>query len=191
MVLRQVSKILGIFVSLLALALLASACTAPYRTYTFLHETKPVTGYGVGYRTHFSFEYPAGYKLVNKYAQSAPQAPINVRFSSGTTTFGVNVGLPNRDTRNSKMAADKTVDSVVSFLNDPTLIQRSAANISGIAAEIIVFPDNRGPGNLMVQAMFFDFDDRIWDLFIYSQISSAEQAKLDLEHIVETFKILP
>lgn len=39
--------------------------------------------------------------------------------------------------------------------------------------------------------VFLDVDGRLWNIFIYSRTSKAEEAKRDLEHIISTFKILP
>jgi hypothetical protein len=189
MVLWRFFYIFGILVALLSVALAAGACTTDYKTYRFLHETKPVPGYQVGYRTHFSFEYPAGYRLVHKYARSAPQAPISVRFSRGTITLGVEVSPPTHDTPN----AERSVYRLISALGDANPVhERSSANISGIAAEMIAFADRRGPTPLEVREIIFDHDDRIWRLFIfYPGNRDADQAKQHLEHIIETFKILP
>jgi hypothetical protein len=40
------------------------------------------------------------------------------------------------------------------------------------------------------RAVFSDFEGRIWDIFVYSDAGRTEQAKLDFEHIIQTFRML-
>ena len=188
-----------VLVSLMAAAPTVDACsTSEYKTITMQHSVGSSSPYSVQYAIHFSFEYPSGYKRISTYAKSNPGAPFSVRFARGTgalgcvqrtdTVFGVNVNWPYSEARNAREAADRTVTG----LGTPELVsQRSFTMVAGIAADLLVFRDPRMPDTPEERAVFFDFDGRIWNVFIYSDTARAEQAELDFEHMLETFKILP
>ena len=197
MVLRRVFKILGLLLLLLLLALTMGACTTEYKTYTFFHQSKPQPHYQTAYTTHLSFEYPRDYRKEHTYTRSAPNAPVEVSFerggifdcSSTDTTFGFSVGTPTLEWRNAKTAVNRRL----SLLGNSSVVhERSSTTINGLPAEIIVYTYPEMRRNLTeAREVFFDFDNRIWNIFIYSDTSRAEQARMDFDHILETFKILP
>ena len=150
------------------------------------------------YVTHFSFEYPSGYRKVMTDARSEPPAPLVVRFAKATgvfgcvrqtdTCFGVSIIWPSREARD----ALEAVDRVISGLDDPNLVrERSSAAVAGIPAVQVAYRDPRVLDRPEMREVFFDYGGRIWNIFIYSETSRAEQAKLDFVHVVQTFKILP
>ena len=197
MVLRRAFKLIRVLLALLLLALTMGACTSEYKTYTFFHQSKPQPHYQTAYTTHFSFEYPRDYRRVSTYTRSAPNAPVSVRFAKGgifscsgtgtDTTFGFSVKTPTLERRNAKAAVDRTILG----LGDSSLVyERGSITVDGLPAELLAYHDPRMPDHLDVRDVFFDFDHRIWHIFIYSDTSGAEQARMDFDHILESFKIL-
>ena len=174
------------------MALLAGACSAPeYRTFEFEHSTRPSSAYETPVITRFSFEYRSEYRKVMTYAKDNRAAPLEVRFALATgafgcvrpadTVFGVNIDWPDRDWRDAKEAVDRTIAGLVS----PELVrERSSITVAGIPAELLVC-DTAMPE----RAVFFDYEGRIWNIFVYSQSSQADQAKLDFEHVVASFRL--
>lgn len=180
-------------------ALVAGGCssTPPYKTFSFEHRTKPNAQYPVEQVTHFSFEYPRGYKRSGTYAKDDPVPPIIVWFARATgtfgcvrrtdTIFGVNVGW-SPESGNATEAASRAL----SALGDGGLVrERSSVMVGGLTGEQVVYHDPRQPNAPEVRAVFFDYEGRIWEIYIYSETARAEQAKLDFDHIIQTFKILP
>ncbi len=190
-----------VFSTLVILAAMAAACggTSAYKTFTFDHRTKPnAQDHPVEQVTHFSFEYPGGYRKSGTYARDDPNAPVSVRFvrATGTlgctrlndTVFGINIGLGFSGYRNAAEAASRAV----SALGDGGLVrERSVATVAGLTGVQVVYHDPRMPGTPEVRTVFFDYGGRTWDVFIYSESAGAEQARLDFEHIVQTFSIPP
>jgi hypothetical protein len=182
-----------VLVATMAMAPVVVGCdTSEYHTFSFTHSTGTDSPYSVRETISFSFEYPSGYKKIMTYAKNNRAAPIAVRFARATgafgcvrpadTVFAVNIGWPSRESYDAKEAADRTIAG----LGSPELVQeRSPTIVAGIPAELLVF----GATQMPERAVFFDFDGRIWKIFIYSQSSGADQAKVDFEHIVETFKV--
>ncbi len=192
---------LVIFLSALAVvAAMAAACggTSPYKTFSFDHRTKPSAQNAAEQVTHFSFEYPRDYRRTSTYVKPDPVPPIGVRFARATgtlgcvrqtdTVFGINIGYGFSGYMNAAESASRAV----SALGEGGLVrEHSSIIVAGLTGDQVVYHDPRQPNAPEVREVFFDYDGRIWDLYIYSEAALAEQARLDFEHIIQTFKILP
>ena len=151
---------------------------------------------GSGYKTfeelkgadHYSFEYPAGYRLTMHHANPYPRAVNGVRFvrklSDGSEiVLGVNIGNPAVEYRNAKAAADRLLS-----VAGRELIERSTGTVSGVSCEVVtLFTET----SKFEKKSFFDHNGRLWEFYVYSERDKAEQVKADFEHLFNTFKILP
>ena len=196
---RKSVGISWLLVGFVLAAIVAGGCSSsPYKTFSFEHRVKPNAQHPVEQVTHFSLEYPRDYRRISTYVKPDPVPPIIVRFARATgtfgcvrrtdTVFGINIGWGSRGMWN----AMEAVDGAISGLGDPDLVhERSSVTVAGTAGEQVVYHDPRQPSAPEVRAVFFDYDGRIWEVYIYSETARAEAAKLDFAHIIQTFKILP
>ncbi len=199
MSIRHAFRACLLLVALTVTAPVVSGCdTSEYHTFSFTHTTGTDSSYSVRETVAFSFAYPSGYRKVMTYAKSNRAAPVAVRFARATGSFGrvrqtdtvfaVNIEWPGREWRDAKEAVDRAISGLDSL---ELVRERSAATVAGIPAEQVAYHDPRMPETPEAREVFFDHDGRIWNILIYSETIGAEQAKLDFEHIVQTFKILP
>jgi hypothetical protein len=173
-----------ILVVSVVMALGAGSCnTSQYKTFTLKQ-----------FDIHFSCEYPASYKIVNKYTPNNPNATIGIRFAprkflwfTEDPVFGVNIG--------SRLA--KHVDPVTAAerAGSHTLeqrLERTSLIVADVPAEMVIYSSksfNDAPSvNISV---FLEAEGRLWNIFIYSRTEKAEEAKQDFGHIISTFEILP
>jgi hypothetical protein len=158
---------------------------------------------GSGYKTfeqlkgadHYSFEYRAGYRLTMNHAHSDPRAVNGVRFvgklSDGSEiVLGVNIGNHAAEYPNAKAAADRTLS-----VAGRELLERSAGIVSGVSCELITLFTESIPANKLTSKFekkaIFDYNDRLWDFYVYSERDKAEQVEADFEHLFNTFTLLP
>lgn len=173
---------LGLIALMVAVPTLTGCNTSQYKTYTLKHGA-----------VHFSFEYPSYYKKQSEYLQSSELAPIGVRFvhrqpaaPSEDTVFGLNIAPPAPEWRDAKAA----VARIISLGDTIQVTEQSPINIAGISGELVVYLDSRMPNTPSVREVFFVSDALLWNISIYSDESEADQAKVDFDHILQTFKIL-
>ncbi len=168
-------------------------CARPaYRTFEFKHITDSIPGYDGAVTTRFSFEYPSGYRKTMTYAKAQRGAPIAVRFSHATgafgcvqaddTVFAVFVDWPSTGMLDARQAADRSITGI-----SPQSYERASTTVAGQPAELVVKSSNAMP----TREVFFDYDGRIWEILIYSQSTQADQARLDFDRVIATFRILP
>jgi hypothetical protein len=157
---------LGLFVMYLVLiASAVSSCRASqYRTYTLKHNS-----------VHFSFEYPSGYKTVSAYLQRSPH-------------FGVNIDSPWSEVKVDPQTAANTAGSHTPEQE----LERTSITIAGATGELVAysFPDLKNAPTI-TREVFFDVDGVLWNIYIYSGTDKSDETKLDFEHIINTFKVLP
>ena len=176
-------------VFLLLIALLATAvvsCTPPALPNASQYETYSLKHYG----DHFSFDYPAGYKIVSSYLQSNPNATVSVRFAwHGTDPiFSVNIDSPAAETKNTPAGA-----AAIAGGHTPSQeLERASIPIAGTTGELVAYTgaDIQNYSSV-TREVFFDINGVLWSVNISSGTEKADQAKLDFEHIINTFKILP
>jgi hypothetical protein len=181
-------KNIGILVLIVAIILtVVSSCTTPqYRTYTLQHND-----------ISFSFEYPSAYKKVSAYLQDSQGAPITVRFARLGGIFGlfttdphfiVDISSPLSETEvDPKTAAD----TAGSHTPDQQL-ERAVITIAGTTGELVAYsqPDTKIVP-IIIREVFFNANGVLWNIGIYSSTDKADTAKVDFEHIISTFKVLP
>lgn len=152
---------------------------------------------GSGYKTfeqlkgvdHYSFEYPATYRLTMNHHYSDPRAVNGVRFvgklSDGSEIVLV-VNISNPSVEYTRAPADR-IDRTLSVAGRE-LLERSTGTVSGVSCELITLYTETS--NIMRQA-FFEYNERSWDFYVYSKRGNAEQVKADFEHLFNTFTLLP
>jgi hypothetical protein len=184
-----VKKQFKLCIFLLLMALLATAavnCTPPSLPDTSQLKTYTLKHYG----DHFSFEYPAGYKIVSTYLQSNPNATVSVRFAwHGTDpTFSVNIDSPVAETKNIPAGAA----AIAGGHTPDQELERASIPIAGTTGELVAYAgvDIQNYSSV-TREVFFDINGVLWNVNISSSTAKADQAKLDFEHIINTFKILP
>jgi hypothetical protein len=176
-----------LFMSLVLIASAVSSCrTSQYKTYTLKHNS-----------VHFSFEYLSGYKTINAYLQRSPGAPVAVRFARARGMFGLLSTDPhfvvNIDSPWSEVKVDpKTAANTASSHTPEQELERTSITIAGMTGELVVysFPDLKNASTI-TREVFFDVDGVLWNIYIYSGTDKSDEAKLDFEHIISTFKVLP
>lgn len=195
---RKLGGISRLLVGSILAALVASGCsTSTYKTFVFEHRTEPNAQYPVEQVTHFSFDYPRDYRRISTYAKPDPVPPIGVRFAKATGTFGIvrptdtffGIGIGWSPEQSN---ASEAVNRLISGLGAPSQVyERSSLVVAGITGEQVIYHDARMPNTPEAREVFFDYDGRVWNICICSTDGFAEQARLDFEHIIQTFKILP
>ena len=127
------------------------------------------------------------------YAKNNRAAPIAIRFALPTgafgcvraadTVFAVNVEWPGSESRDANEALDRTISGLGSRQQS---YETTSTTVDGQPAELLV-----AHTAMPEREVFFDYEGRIWEIFIYSESSQADQAKLDFQRIIDTFRILP
>ena len=176
-------KQLKIWFILIPVVLVASAVnsctTSQYKTYTLKHN-------GIT----FSFEYPSGYKKDSSSIQDNPEAPIGVRFALAAgkdPVFGVNIDSPLAAKIDPKVAANTAGSHTLE-----QELERTSITIAGTTGELVAYSDTDPKiGATITREVFFSVNGVLWNIFIYSAVAKADEAKLDFEHIIDTFKVLP
>lgn len=173
---------LGLIALMVMVPILAGCNTSQYKTYTLKHGA-----------VHFSFEYPSRYEKQSEYLQSSELAPIGIRFvhrqpdaPGKDTVFGVNISRLAPEWPDAKAA----VARIISLGNTIQVTEQSLTTVAGISGELVVYLDSRMPNTPSIREVFFVFDGLLWNIFIYSDVSKADQAKADFNQILQTFKIL-
>ena len=164
----------------------SSCATSQIKTYTFKH-------YGVS----FSFEYPSSYKRISSYIQDNPGAPIGVRFARARGFFGLlstdPVFVVNIDSPLSVKEPDpKSTANIAGSHSADQELEGASILIAGTVGELVAYSSSDFQNTPSVtREVFFSVNGILWSISIYSGIAKADEAKLDFEHIVTSFKIMP
>lgn len=183
---------------LLASVAVGGCSSSAYKMFSFEHRVKPTPQHPEEQITHFSFEYPRAYRRSGTYAKDDPVPPIIVRFARATgtlgcvrrtdTVFAITIGLGFPGYTNATEAASRAI----SALGEGGVVrEHSSVTVAGLTGDQVVYHDPRQPAAPEVSAVYFDYGGRIWNIYIYSETTRADQARLDFEHVIQTFKILP
>jgi hypothetical protein len=175
-----------------AVAFGASSCTqnvtsgtnSKYKTYTLKH-------YGVS----FSFEYPVGYKMVSSYIQPNPLAATSVRFARASGIFGwfstdpiINVIVGSSITQQ-----QYDLNSIASSAGGHTPAEelgRESMPVTGTMGVMVAYTSEDYENKPSVsREIFFIVNGDLWNINIYSCPAKANQAKLDIEQVIGTFKV--
>lgn len=173
---------LGLIALMIVVPTLTGCNTSQYKMYTLKHGA-----------VHFSFEYPSYYKKQSEYLQSSELAPIGIRFvhrqpnaPSVDTIFGVNISPPAPEWPDAKGA----VARIISLGNTIQVTEQSPITVAGISGELVAYLDSRMPDTASAREVFFVFDGLLWNIYIGSDVSKADQAKADFSQILQSFKIV-
>jgi len=175
---RRKSPTIFIVILFLFLITINLGCGSGYKTF------KQLKGYD-----HYSFEYPAGYKLTMTHAYSNSLAVNGVRFTlnhwhgTNSMVLGVNIENYSDEYPNLKTRVDRTLS-----VEGRKLLEQSTVSVAGVQYEILTY--NTENSNYMKTALF-DYNDRAWDFYVYSEQENADQVDIDFEHLFTTFKLLP
>ena len=61
-----------------------------------------------------------------------------------------------------------------------------------MTGELVAYSDTDPKiGATITREVFFSVNGVLWNIFIYSAVAKTDEAKLDFEHIIDTFKVLP
>jgi hypothetical protein len=168
-------KLILLISSLVIIPLVSSCTTPPYKTYSLKH-----------YDYQFSFDYPSGYKNIQSYIQKNPDAPLSVRFArdSENIVFGISISSPHTENRTPAEAAN-----IAGSHSPEQELERSSVTIAGISGELVAYSYTSQDSPMVDRTIFFDAYGTLWHIFIYSHPEKAEEAKLDFDHIIQTFKL--
>ena len=171
-------RLLLTFVTFLVISTTLGGCASLpeslYKTYSLKHGD-------VG----FSFEYPAYYTLVSKYAPSDPSYGVKMLFTRtkqvkgySDNFFEVYIGGPS-------------IDEALSGTNDFVELERYTTIVAGMPADFVAF-SSTGISNIatVTRVVIFQVGSKYWRIALGSEEAGAAQNKLDFEHIVNSFKIL-
>jgi hypothetical protein len=166
------------FVALMALSTVLGGCaTLP----SSLYETYSLKYGELG----FSFEYPTYYRLVGKDTAREPDWVkvlfARTRLVRGLTDnfFEVSTGSP-------------PLNELLSGEKDLVVLERYSTTVAGVPAEFVAFSSTGFSNTTTVtRAVFFEVNVWLWQVALRSEEAGADQGKLDFEHIIETFKVLP
>ncbi len=164
----------------------SSGVTSQYKTYTLKHDN-----------ISFSFEYPVGYKIVNSDMQPNPLAALSVRFAHASGLFGWFSIDPvfNVIVGNTVAQQQYDLDSIASSAEghtpadelDRESIFIAGAGTTGVMVDYTSKDYKNEPS--VTREVFFVVNGVLWNICIYSSPAKANQAKLDIEHVINTFKV--
>jgi hypothetical protein len=102
--------------------------------------------------------------------------------------FGVNIDSPWSEVKVDPQTAANTAGSHTPEQE----LERTSITIAGAAGELVAysFPDLKNAPTI-TREVFFDVDGVLWNIYIYSGTDKSDETKLDFEHIINTFKVLP
>ena len=159
---------------------------------------------------HFSFEYPSHYRLI-EYRSMPGAISTYVRFNAipveefyagnvnyiDIDIYYVDVSIPDSET------AIKSHISEFKWGNrNFRLKEKNRVIVAGLeGCEVIAsfrerpVPDigegvPRGPLFIVSRDLFFEYQDMVWQISLYVDDDSYEQAKVGFEHILRTFRII-
>jgi hypothetical protein len=196
---------------------LLAGCDSPFPTPA--HSDNEFTTMEVKNKiAHFSFEYrnyyhvgDAPYIMDDKYFRftamsiSAPTTtmpePIPEPGKAGEmvemsyTPASIGFLVSNSLNRPYVFAADRIENSVKSLVKWPhfIILERKTITISGIPAEMMSYKIDGvfyGPKLLYQTDIAFDYAEKKWDIDLSADIALTDMVKEDLQHVIDTFKIL-
>jgi len=140
-----------------------------------------------GYRTftqtkwddHYSFEYPASLR-------QTVDNRVGVRFvghlaDGSEIVVAASVGVyPSPAAR-----VEKTMS-----VKSRVLLDHSQAKIKGAPCEVLTFIEAK-IAPLLVKSAFFEYNDRSWEFFVYSDPDHQEEVEALFQHVLDTFEVLP
>jgi len=161
---------------------------------------------------HFSFEYPSYYELVS-------YQPMPVYLGTSVILSGPFAEEEKGNIKHVEITVDKYLKSAKSGLDwriddyksglraglmkEFKILEKNRVIVAGTEGwEIVVsftetgvspsvdLPVREGPTPIVSRNMFFENQDMIWEIFLYSDAATNVQAKADYEHIVRTFRFL-
>lgn len=162
-----------------------SITTSQYKTYTLKHD-------GVS----FSFEYPVGYKMVSSYIQPNPLAATSVRFARASGIFGwfstdpiINVIAGSSITQ---QQYDLNSIAISAGGHTPAEeLERESMPVTGTMGVMVAYTSEDFQNKPSVsREIFFIVNGVLWNINIYSSPAKANQAKLDIDQVINTFKVL-
>jgi hypothetical protein len=159
---------------------------------------------------HFSFEYPASYSKPYVDMTGLPELVSGethrlIQDGEKVSVFSV-MGFvilnPEYYSTNVSALLEKDLREYESGFNylEFKLLERSQISVSGIQGEQIIFSHMWKPEGYIGQkgepypwrgrTVYFYSNGAIWEYYLDSPLSTADQANADFEHILQTFKIL-
>lgn len=162
---------------------------------------------------HFSFEYPSYYELVSY--QPMPDFPSTSVLLVGTSVeeeesgsikhFSIHIA---KYFENAKSGLDWRIDDYKSglrsgLMKELEILEKNRVIVAGAegwecivsftetgVSPFIDLPVREGTTPIISRSLFFEDQDMVWEIYLYSDAATYEQAKEDYEHIVRTFKFL-
>ncbi len=172
--------------ALILLSALVSGCSSlPNALYTTYSLKRTVQS--------FSLEYPTYYRLlaIDTFGRRDKNGPLKVQFArtkrvSGLTNnfFEITIGSGR---------PDQVLASAAGIAGDVLVLERNPTRVAGVPAETVVFSSTGFFGKPTVtRSAFLEVDQAsTWSIALRCEESGVEQGKVDFQHVIDTFKILP
>ena len=163
---------------------------------------------------HFSFEYPVSFEEpitdVAKHGYWPSYITLLVsrkipKGAEGAAEFGVMVSETSNEYPDAQAELNQFIgiiqspnsNAIDSDYYDTALLERTTIIVDGINGEMIVWSCKWWPNyyvgpakDAIMKDIYFDHGGLIWNIEFYSHLDKADQSKIDLDHILQTFKIL-
>jgi hypothetical protein len=166
---------------------------------------------------HFSFEYPSYYELVSY--QPMPDylgtsvilcGPLVEEEKGNIKHIEITIAKHSQYSKNAKAAVNERIDEYKSYVRigmgkDFELREKNRVVVAGAEGWEIVysytelpdpkysFPDlevRDEPTPVVIRDLYFDYQDMLWGICLYSDIATDEQARAEYEHMLRSFKFL-
>ena len=189
-------KRLSYFILLTALSIIMissySCNNEEYRLFTFKR--------GV----HFSFAYPSSYYVDSIYTYVKAKSVGGIDLIDKTSHGGIPDGYGGigvAEAGNKYLpSAKEVIEEKASSSSVIEILERSPIEVDGISADMLVYSHKTGtiveksPEYYNVlrisRIVCFDHNGLVWEVDIDSFDFKADQAKVDFDHMLQTFKIL-
>lgn len=196
-----------LLLTMVTLVAVSLCCTAGYRLYT---EDEGIA--------HFSFEYPSNMKDAEVYhpekgnhvsVTMIRRVVENGWWDKDLYIIAQRPPVPNyEDADNVSMMFEKYLADIEDTYEITEVLESSTVNISGMQAEQVVYmydeyswyswptqipPEGKPGGTSLVwidRIIFLEHDGLVWFIRMKSTKETAEEARLDFEHILQTFTFL-
>ncbi|MDD5039162.1 MAG: hypothetical protein PHN78_07595 [Dehalococcoidales bacterium] len=200
---------MGIILLILVALIGMTIMTNHYLKYRLLTEVRGIA--------QFRFEYPASFGVTyptikdNGTSIFFTRRVIKGGWFDKSLYFGVGKpsfwGMPSEQS-DAKNALEADIARIEKAFKAVDIIDNTTVSVDGIVASVIVIrydwysmwpslPDAplqgtpKGPNLIMIdRSVYFDYDGLVWVIKMGAYEKVADEAKVEFDHIIETFKIL-
>lgn len=150
----------------------------------------------------FYFEYPRSYSDRNYSLNDKEVDSVDLyRYIPGSKdleadkAIQVKIWSADANTPSARAFLDGFLEDITWFNTSFKLIDRSPIRVSNIDGEMIVFSEQAGVNLLITGStkcwdVNLDYKGKICTISVWANLNNAEEAKLDFDHLVQSFKFL-